>query len=105
MLLHRILSRLLVLAAVALIGVTFALGAGCSSGADEPGDASITGDASPLGDGQFGDPCVVAADCDSNVCHDFGQLGPTCTLACDGPQDCPEGSEGQKCNLQGVCRP
>jgi hypothetical protein len=55
--------------------------------------------------GQFGEPCEVNEDCDQGVCHEFGQVGFVCTIECEEAADCPEGSEGQKCNQQGVCRP
>ena len=52
----------------------------------------------------FGGECAEDADCESGLCHDFGQ-GTWCTMACEDAAECPEGSEGQKCNKQQVCRP
>ena len=52
----------------------------------------------------FGEECVDGPDCASGVCHEFGQ-GTWCTLSCQNDDECPEGSEGKKCNKQGVCRP
>jgi hypothetical protein len=62
----------------------------------------------------FGASCTTAADtgsteCDSGVCTDsFDQIGhPVCSLRCppgDGT-NCPEGSEGKKCNMRGYCKP
>lgn len=57
------------------------------------------------GAGVFGDPCADPEDCESGTCHEFGQPGWLCTLECGTSDECPEGSEGQKCNQQGVCRP
>ena len=70
-------------------------------------DAGVDGggDGGAEGDGGFGDPCESDEDCAIDVCHEFGQLGWVCTYYCDEDADCPEGSEGQKCNQQGVCRP
>ncbi len=53
----------------------------------------------------FGATCAGNEDCESNVCHEFGELGPTCTITCDDAASCPDGSEGQKCNNKGVCKP
>jgi hypothetical protein len=65
--------------------------------------ASDTDTENPLG--QFGDPCETSEDCEDGVCHEFGQIGLACTLECENDLECPDGSEGQKCNKQGVCRP
>ncbi|HWO21517.1 MAG TPA: hypothetical protein VNO30_22265 [Kofleriaceae bacterium] len=66
------------------------------------------------GDGTFGATCVSVVDtgsseCDSGVCTDtFDQIGhPVCSQKCT-PGDgstCPAGSEGQKCNMRGYCKP
>jgi hypothetical protein len=53
----------------------------------------------------FGEVCAVNEDCESNICNEFGQLGPLCTISCETGDDCPEGSEGKKCNNKGVCKP
>ncbi len=53
----------------------------------------------------FGATCVEDTDCDKGVCHTFGNGGPLCTISCAETSDCPEGSEGQKCNNKGVCKP
>jgi hypothetical protein len=51
-------------------------------------------------------PCDPAADmCDDaagDMCFEFGEKGPHCTRACDGPEDCPEPSND--CNNMGVCK-
>ncbi len=52
----------------------------------------------------FGGECAADGECESGLCHEFGE-GIWCTLACEEATDCPEGSEGQKCNKQMVCRP
>lgn len=74
-----------------------------STDEEETLTASDTDTESPVG--QFGDSCETGDDCEDGVCHDFGQIGLACTLECKDDIDCPEGSEGQKCNKQGVCRP
>ena len=71
-------------------------------GNDDDDDGS---DPAELGD--FGDPCETVDDCEEewDVCHEFGEIGFACTMSCEEDADCPEGSEGQKCNQQNVCRP
>jgi hypothetical protein len=74
-----------------------------TDGVQAPADVAAAGDVPALL--AFGETCVEDTDCESSVCHDFGALGPTCTIPCESPDDCPEGSEGQKCNNKGVCKP
>ena len=93
-----------------LIFVT-ALILGCGDD-DTDGDAGVDGDVDTDSDPDsrgsdrlgFGEPCEDNPDCASNLCHEFGQVGKACTITCEKPEDCPVGSEGQKCNKQGVCR-
>jgi hypothetical protein len=79
------------------------LHAACSDdGGDEPAPRT------------FGAECTTVADtgsteCDSGVCTNaFDQIGhPVCSQKCP-PGDatnCPAGSEGKKCNMQGYCKP
>lgn len=74
-----------------------------STDEEETLTASDTDTESPLG--QFGESCETGEDCEDGVCHEFGQIGFACTVECKDDNDCPEGSEGSKCNKQGVCRP
>ena len=113
-------SVLLLLIAI-LSGLAIACGdddGGGSGDGDADGDTDSDSDSDSDADGgpdggdavgQFGDPCDTVDDCnipdEENVCHDFGQIGKACTYTCDVDADCPEGSQGQKCNQQGVCRP
>lgn len=53
----------------------------------------------------FGEPCEQSSDCVDGVCQEFGQLGKVCTETCTDDSTCPDGSEGQKCNNKGFCRP
>ena len=62
----------------------------------------------------FGAACTTAVDtgsteCDSGVCTDtFDMIDhPVCSLKCVtiDPTTCPTGSEGQKCNMKGYCKP
>ncbi len=69
-----------------------------------PAEDTIVLDDTPEGLLPFGGECADDADCESGLCHDFGQ-GTWCTMACEESEECPEGSEGQKCNKQMVCRP
>lgn len=59
----------------------------------------------PMTGAAFGAACATDADCASNVCRTFGQLGLVCTALCTTDNQCPVGSQGQKCNQQGLCRP
>jgi hypothetical protein len=52
----------------------------------------------------FGDPCNANDQCATHICHKFGDGTQACTRACKQNSDCPAGSQGQKCNGQGVCR-
>ena len=81
-----------------------ALLAGCGDDGDNP----------PAGDGTFGAACTMvtepsSTECDSGVCTDaFDQIGhPVCSVKCTqaDPSVCPQGSEGQKCNMKGYCKP
>lgn len=87
-------------------------------GSDGSSDG-ITMDATMTMDGglaPFGASCTVASrsstECQGGVCFSFGSSGLRCTQTCTmgmmgGGADpsCPVGSEGQKCNRDGVCRP
>jgi hypothetical protein len=55
-------------------------------------------------DRAFGACCTAGSQCTSGVCHEFGDGTQECTLACTVDADCPEGSQGKKCNNQQVCR-
>jgi hypothetical protein len=77
-------------------------------------DATVLPDAAPAMDAAagnlaFGATCDPANDqCDATMglsCHLFGQLGNVCTKSCGQDTDCPVGSQGQKCNMMGLCRP
>ncbi len=54
----------------------------------------------------FGDPCTGEDDdsCDA-VCVYFSKLDWVCTLECEDASTCPIGSQDQKCNKEGYCRP
>jgi len=92
---------------IALVVFLASLAAGCGCGSSStpgdagPADAAATGDAADL---PFGADCTDNTQCASGVCIQFGQ-GRWCTLACTDASQCPVGSQGQKCNLQGYCRP
>ena len=68
-------------------------------------DTIAEGDMAPVTSLSFGESCAAPEECDSGVCHEFGNGGSLCTVACEGPDDCPDGSEGKKCNNKGVCKP
>jgi hypothetical protein len=58
----------------------------------------------------FGQACDVTVGCtgEFNVCQNFPNPDPTfygCTKHCTANTDCPSGSQGQKCNNSGLCRP
>jgi hypothetical protein len=54
---------------------------------------------------QFGESCAAPEECESGICHEFGQGDSLCTIECATADDCPEGSQGKKCNRKGVCKP
>jgi len=86
--------------------------AACTSGDAPKADAPA---ADSAGGGAFGAACTTVSDtsteCTSHVCtNSFNQLPtPVCSQKCTvlGGTDstCPSGSMGQKCNMQGYCRP
>lgn len=79
----------------------FALACTCILGAcsEEEKPCDLTGN-----DRGFGDCCTESSQCTSGVCHEFGDGTHECTIACSTSSDCPEGSQGKKCNNQKVCR-
>ena len=89
------------------------LGAACTTG-DSGTKADAPAADSPAA-GSFGATCTTVSDmsteCMSQVCtNSFDQIGhPVCSQRCTvlGGTDpsCPMGSNGQKCNMQGYCRP
>jgi hypothetical protein len=84
-------------------GATTSSSTAATSGGTTTGGGT-TNATSGGGMAQFGEPCMVNADCESMVCHNFPmQGGLLCTLTCDGPEDCPAPSSG--CNNMGFCRP
>lgn len=74
------------------------LAGGCAGSVAE--ECALVGE-----DRAFGQCCAVDTDCASGLCHTFGESGPTCTETCTSADTCPAGSQGQKCNRKGVCRP
>ncbi len=83
--------------------------AACGGGAPPPPP-----DAPKLTNQPFGAMCTVVSDmsteCTSGVCTDsFNMTTPLCSQKCTMLQmtdpTCPMGSQGQKCNLKGYCRP
>jgi len=72
--------------------------AGCSSD-DDP---VVCPDA---GAKVFGDTCAASCECSAGLeCFTFGDGTTTCTPTCTTDEECPEGSQGHKCNGQGRCR-
>ena len=76
--------------------------AGCG-GSDGSSDDAGTHDGKTT-DKAFGEACSEDLECQTGTCWEFG-VGDMCTFACEEDSECPEGSEGQKCNKQGYCRP
>ena len=91
--------------------LTLGLLASCGDSDGSPDPAPDTASAAPADTGAtgaqkaFGEACTTADDCKEGVCHEFGQGGSLCTIACVAKTECPDGSEGQKCNSKGVCKP
>jgi hypothetical protein len=56
--------------------------------------------------GPFGNPCIDASNCASGYCERFGMTAERlCTQPCMNDTECPTGSRGMMCNLNGFCRP
>ena len=82
----------------ALASLALLAGCGGSSSAADAGACAATK--------AFGEACTDNCECTSgDVCFAFGDGTQTCTLNCTSSDQCPSGSQGQKCNAQGVCRP
>ncbi len=77
---------------------------------DPDDDAVTSGDVNEPEDASsellaFGAACTGDHECPDKVCHEFGNGGSLCTSPCEEASDCPVGSDGQKCNNKGVCKP
>jgi hypothetical protein len=74
-----------------------------------PGDAAggvVSVDAEAPVSVPFGGPCAADDECaEGFICRRVGMGGDVCTQACEADETCPEGSQGQKCNNMGLCRP
>lgn len=69
-------------------------------------DTGSEADSGSSGGQPFGGTCGGDGDCQMGfICRSFMQLGNVCTKACSVNTDCPVGSQGQRCNQMGVCRP
>jgi len=89
---------------VKLLIIVFCLGL-ASCGSSDNGSSTDGGNSDgSTGDKVFGAECSSDSECESGTCWEFG-VGAMCTLSCQDASECPEGSEGQKCNNQGYCRP
>lgn len=53
---------------------------------------------------EFAAPCESSDQCKSGICYEFGDGTKGCTQKCESSGECPSGSQGRKCNNQGVCR-
>jgi hypothetical protein len=91
-----------------LLFVLLLLVSACGSENDPPGetDAGMTELDGSQGTLAFGAECTADEACMTGmICRNFNMLGTVCTFACTAPSECPSGSEGQKCNMNGLCRP
>lgn len=98
-----------------LLFFAFVLSCACSSNSTPSVDAPGSGSGSGSGKAAFGSDCTTVSDmsteCASGVCTNSFNMFPTpvCSQKCTdlGGSDstCPVGSMGQKCNMQGYCRP
>jgi hypothetical protein len=87
----------------------------CSSNSTPSVDAPGSGSGSGSGKIAFGSDCTTVSDmsteCASGVCTNSFNMFPTpvcsqkCTNLGGSDSTCPVGSMGQKCNMQGYCRP
>ena len=69
----------------------------------EAGDEQLAEDSGSFP--EFGTACVDDSTCGIGKCIAFGTGDKLCTLPCQDASECPVGSQGQKCNQQGYCRP
>lgn len=98
-----------------LLFFAFALSVACSSNSTPSVDAPGSGSGSGSGKAAFGSDCTVVSnmstECASGVCTNSFNMFPTpvcsqqCTNLGGSDSSCPVGSMGQKCNMQGYCRP
>ena len=79
---------------VALLALPFA-----ACGGEDSGPCDASGDDRP-----FGECCTEDAQCSGGVCHEYGDGTVACSVPCGSDADCPEGSQGKKCNNKGICR-
>jgi hypothetical protein len=82
----------------------------CGNGSSGAADASPTGAdaADPCAADAglaFGAACTEGCTCVGGVCHMFGDGSRLCTQSCTADDQCPQGSQGARCNQQNVCRP
>lgn len=78
--------------------------AGDSGQSMEP-DGGASADSGSAGQ-PFGATCTMDQECAMGlVCRSFNMLGMVCTQTCTDSNQCPSGSMGQRCNMQGLCRP
>jgi hypothetical protein len=95
---------------VALLLLVLLFVSACGDATDEPpsdtGLSSAQNDAG-MGSGSaaFGEACAQDSDCTSATCRHFEMLGDVCTALCTDNAACPSGTMGQKCNMNGFCRP
>lgn len=93
-----------------LLALTFALAlSACGGTEDDPiaqadGGTMMDGSAG-TGEAEFGAACGADGDCMSGACRQFNMLGMVCTILCTDNSMCPSASMGQKCNMNGFCRP
>ncbi len=87
---------------VRAIVVGILLSASACGGKKDPG--ADGGACATPGTKAFGATCAIPCECVSGVCFTFGDGTTACTRTCSGNAECPSGSQGQKCNAQGVCR-
>jgi len=95
----------------ALFGLLLLLASACTGSESTGRTDGPAGDDGGMGL-PFGANCQVVTDtsteCATGACHHFDQFPSSpglCTLKCTADSQCPAGSMGQKCNMQGYCRP
>ena len=83
------------------------MGAAVEARADAGGNSDACEIAGAGGSGggalAFGAACSCETECSAGLCAEFGDGTRHCSVNCDADADCPQGTQGRKCNGRGFC--